>query len=170
MTRKEMRIRVAKDVLARAATMQWSTLDYFAFSTGEDGGNEEIKSEEDIEFGCRVCAIGGMLVSLFRVQQKDLVASVNSMLGGNVDGERQMMSYDIRNELSSCFSKVQLALIESAFQCAEISSGAKVSMRKLRKAADMYQQPEHSYLSTRQYRIRRIMMNIIDNDGTFVVK
>lgn len=166
-TRQEMRITIAKDVLAQldakkivATPGTWvddsnlgSLSDYVYEETADsDAPIDACEFTEGIT-KCRCCALGSIFISLTKVSRV--------LLSGSLHAE-DVFDHLPSSPLTRYFSVKQLELIEQAFEGLE---GAYI--------ADGFQNEEdcmtfyYTYPNAKK-RLQAIMKNIVKNKGTFV--
>lgn len=151
MTNKEKRVALAKDVLAQLRAKKLAPRTGTYCRVDDDGT-------------CHVCALGALVVACCN---PDEVESKEAAIAC----------------LVPLFSRQQVALIEAAFEQYSdppTAEGTSVSRKALATAAEMFSSSYRKegemldvfmtrYLAACKRRMRAIMRNIIDNDGTFVV-
>lgn len=98
------------------------------------------------DYACKACALGSMFVGL-TTRVKDL----------SVKGH-QCRSH-ITEDLSKYFSDIQLDMVESAFEQREMGWAHSYKTRPAKEFGNKYSDSDD--------RLRAIMQNIIDNNGTF---
>ena len=156
LTPNKQRIAIAKDVIAMIDSKKIIpsyNIGYMSFSA--NFSNKKVELCEIIETNqCRVCALGGMLA-----------AHVMKVDNFRIDGDclNSIHRFEITDQLEDYFSIEQLDLIESAFEVSHMGSSLPVDSNQINKAIKFGM----TKLDTCA-RIKAIMQNIIDNDGTFV--
>jgi hypothetical protein len=175
-TKDEMRVAVARDVVARldAESLQ-VTKGYYARFTGSDKAAEaEIRGHagggaaavaDAIERRCSVCALGACLLSKLRVLGDDPGDVVDALCEGS-------LSLSVEKELAGVFTPAQQAMIECAFEVAEqpIVDAKGEDGDDLWDAGDCKRAcsfGERYAFSGERARLRAIMSNVIENGGTF---
>lgn len=156
----EKRVLIAKDVLdqlksGRIKATRW----YFFYLGDEENDQHDGKSlqrtfiENSIP-ACHCCGVGALMVSCTLFNNKQKIGDIE--LGGDL-GIAIKNEVPIPNGLNAFFETDQLSLVEQAFECGDgefgYDSGRAVYFGK-------------QYLNS-TVRLRAIMQNIIQNNGTF---
>jgi hypothetical protein len=166
----EKRVAVAKDVLAQLADKKHgyvATPGHYItprFTLGEnevlpDGLREAlpfIQSEP-----CEVCGLGSLILSKARLYNKmdvDDVLKEDSFFTGKF-----IFSGGQDSLLEDLFSITQITMIEDAFEQTETGWYGNCSESKRLKAVEFGKRFDET-----EERLRAIMQNIIDNNGSFV--
>lgn len=164
----DMRVRVAQDVLARLESN-----DYFAAGMcyirspvidelSKNGVTDDIRNHmEEIDGGvCRVCALGGAMMSLVRlrgdVDLDDLFAFDESTK------EAYLKTTTLRHVLTEVFTENQLALIETAYEGTSVLCFYGGLDDDLDRARAFGRNHTHGF-----YRMKAIWRNVVENDGVF---
>jgi hypothetical protein len=163
--RKEMRLAIAKDVLARLdnGTLKPQTGDYWRFIDKslktKLNGQEISKHIDELLKGCTACALGGMLIAHIAINNKCVF---ESMWGENSFASRELP------RLEEFFTRKQLAIIEIMFEgnssCYETQDVEENEVKLFNDNARWFYQ-EH-YDDSPEHRLRLIMQMLINNDGT----
>ena len=148
MAKNEARVAIAKDVLAALALKKIATggVYFHADVQGSERfmGSVSLRDQLPKIEQCEVCALGGLFVAL--------VARENEF---NVDvnyGTIGVFGIQVYKHLRSYFTTEQLSCIESWFEC---------------HSSDVLDIPKAWVWLEDTERMKRIMENIVDNDGTF---
>ena len=175
--RADARIAIAKDVLMTLDAKRLSVVarsGYVFIERGAVVPEYVVESFEALALAvrnprsraqCHVCAIGAAALSA--VGLYDRADDLNDHWGENADdGDDYMGFYAdsglLRGLLGAWFTPNMLSLIECAFE-ETIFHGAKNSSPVDRKRASLF----GKQFSDPELRLRAIMQNIVDNDGTF---
>lgn len=174
MTKKEQRISIAKDVLAqiRAKRIIAQTGVYFQPARGYEHRTKRVDMQKPVAEtlatveSCQACALG----SLFACAA-DVVPSlkvVDTYVGQTLQNwthddsvRTTFRQQDTFKALTPFFSEAQLHMIECAFETAVVSGNIR---RPQRGQCERFNEG----ISSPKTRLRRIMNNIIRNDGLFV--
>ena len=157
----QRRVRIAKDVIELLSKKKITAAHqgYFlvrerknSFMNSLDYIDDEHQLHEVIESNhCEVCALGGMLAAT--VLRTDGFSASNS-----VDG------FQVKLKLKEHFDAAQLELIESTF---EESTGFMTRTLSLEEEEKIFSFCKEN--STPKKRLIKIMENIIENDGEFIL-
>jgi len=161
-TKKELRIAIAKDVIKSLRKIKpKSSYVYIcaAYNLSEKLKTQNLDSKtfaNKLKAGCEVCALGACFLSA--------VALTNNW---DFIEKPWLNDTELREKLSGTFSIIQLGLIEAAFE-KQYTNGSFAqdiaeSKEKLVKKAIEFGEK----FKTDRSRLRGIMENIIENDGTF---
>jgi len=169
----QKRVLIAKDTikwLDTKAIMTKTNSNYFKMS----GKGIKVKNTlRDIELGvmlknttnsCQVCAIGGMFYSMVR-RFDNITIDVGEHAHHNY--LKRIYRSSIFDELERYFSYEQLIMIESAFEMHEMHNPDdwdNIDRNKFINASNFAISDKKSPAA----RLRKIMNNIIQNDGVFV--
>jgi hypothetical protein len=160
-------IQVAKDVLAHLHVYRPIRGKYIAGYLPRIENADADMSEylSDFESRCDVCALGACLLSKVRLYDN---VPVRAVIWTNY-GVRGYEIVDVsgsavKNNLDDVFSRLQLAMIESAFEQRVMSPAVSSSEESMRLQASV--KFGLRYENARE-RLQAIMENIIDYDGTF---
>ena len=190
MTKAEMRISVAEDVLKSLNKYGKVKIGMFIgtpanYSTKYSDLTEDCKMEshikaEKIKPFCQVCALGAAFLSQVKLKLDDGFKFSTQSVYTDPD--------TVVANLGSFFSMSQMVLIESAFECQKgytISAMSHIAQSKMlnsaayRKAIKFgisYTDLAHDYMDAESLcyddersveRLKAIMKNIVDNAGTF---
>lgn len=169
-TRKERRIEILKDALARLRYRD------FKFSNGYlvgsylghikelFSGTQLQKQTKQLEKNCQVCALGGLFISSvdkFNNLKVDECDIENSYIDDSVFWiDRDV----VENKLLKYFSQLQLDMIESAFETRYLHLREITTHQEdlCYKAIDFGRR-----YSTPKERMRAILKNALKNDGIF---
>jgi len=160
-TKSERAVMVAKDALkmlsagkTTAATGNWATFeDKF---DNEEVENEQICDLSDQFSGCRVCALGSLMLSEVRHTNNLKFSQVAGMLDYEYEGHR----------LNKVFSETQQKLMELAFEggLGYFDAYDCVSEKVQERIESFYEKyPDDAD------RLRAILQNVIKNGGKFVL-
>jgi len=162
---RNMCVRIARDVLAQLRLGRYiaEAGTYVAVETKDgylgDGWtdlnpNHSFKTvfKKNKDVSCRVCALGSAFVSLVNIQNKCSV--------GEIQENNQMF-----NRLAKYFGNDNIALMESAFECATMDH---VSHNLYQEDIDLAIEFGRRYDDETQ-RLRAIMLNVIRNNGDFKI-
>lgn len=176
----QQRVAIARDVLEwlRLGRIRPEKGTYFILLSGE----KYIRGATEVNgYTCRVCALGGIFAA---------ATEVTNLTPRGVEEDEDPWDEAARKALKPYFSEEQLRLIESAFEAADFS-GPLAYGGETRRAIALGQSvdkamptavplvqwnddgtqstPYQEWLRERDARrMRLIMQNIIDNDGTFI--
>lgn len=170
-TKAQKRVMIAKDVLTQLRSKRyvaesgiWVSPKYKFGDDGQDINRDEsvqtLFADKTIE-KCSVCALGGLFMSCTNMNNNTKVSDLEDEaefdLGEIIDaGEK------LSNGLNEIFSKSQLALIEKYFEGGDGYHSVYEGDRGYNAINDFYQK------YTSNQRLKKIMENIVANDGTFV--
>ena len=168
-TKPQQRVLIAQDVLAQikakryvAESRAWTTPIYAERGLNLEPGEsvQKLFANQTIR-QCNVCALGGLFMSCTNLNNNTTVEELyqaDENLGGELD-----YGDNLSNGMDKIFTKKQLKLIEIYF---ENNAGYYKSLA---------QDPEtdHASLFNEKYpndqdRLKEIMKNIVENNGTFV--
>lgn len=177
LTATQKRVEIAKD------TIKWLDIRKFKMKPGTyfklplravrvtDTNAKMDVALENVKKPCTVCALGGMFYSMVRKFDK-VPVGVGSIEHASILNDRQYLASvdggSIYDELADYFSRFQLGLIESAFECRDMVDydydstdfdKANVLVMRAIEFGDAEKTPES--------RMRAIMNNIIKNKGQF---
>jgi hypothetical protein len=180
MSAAEKRVAIATDVIAAldAKHILAESMTYMNILTpNEDLMEENIADIADIEVGdftrtrqCTVCALGALFTSAVerfdRLKCGDVRARASCFMEGiSIRGS------DIKRYLNEFFSQEQIELIEHAFEGKDpggiVVSSASDRMRAMSFISIVT--PSSAKAPEPESRMRIIMQNIIDNNGTFTL-
>ncbi len=159
----EKRVQIARDVIAQLKSKRLDA-NYGTWLDGYDKSlfdNSDLEKDSDLKDilakteTCIGCAVGGLFMCA--VKRADSPIRVSNLF--EVDSYQLGMN-DAFSYLKKFFSEDQLELIECAF---ERNNGAVYRHDDLGKIAKQFVKD----VDDPQTRMRLIMENIIDNDGTF---
>lgn len=158
--RRNPRVAIAKDVLARLDQMFIQTGRYIAVVNNRfrvSPGQELQPIVDQLEANCRVCALGGMLLSFIRLFDKIKSDDIESNLFNCATPT------EVYEPLSEVFEDEQLVLIEAAFEKRDglpsMYNYTEGFLRPAVKFGYQYDDPKD--------RLKAIMENIVENDGEF---
>lgn len=141
----------------------------------------DVKTGDDKTVSCNACALGSLFACA--VNKPELKAHVKDFL--DVDAEEDISfavdstdAREMRRLLEPYFSLSQLELIETAFECGNVTNSSGLSESYLNRAVsfgERYQPEEDEYgdfdeeeaREMDRKRLVAIMKNIIKNNGTF---
>lgn len=169
------RVLIAKDVLQqiKAGQYRMTSGTYFSRHSSRFTKIDQTSLLANGET-CQVCGIGSAFVSAIR-------------LGNNFDmNQCELTTLDIKLLLVKYFSRLQLRLIESTFECWQISGFCSDEFSdffpefydEFRKSElesnaavkfHLLHEDDDKYLTPNQNVAKAIFQNIIDNKGTFVL-
>ena len=166
-TKAQKRVMIAKDALAQITQgrIKVSSGIYFDANINIEGLPSYFQLREIFhreEFSCKCCALGALMVSCTRYNNKVLVMDRKDFtdLGGRI-----LLGKKLRNEFDSIFSYSQMALIEFAFEDSDNSPiscyGENISKKVKEKVFNFVKN-----LRPRA-KLIKILKNIIKNNGTF---
>jgi len=165
------RVQIAKDVIEQLDLKKFvsSPGTYFNLKDVPDSydyGNHELQKVLNDSGECKVCAKGAIFATKVLNYNNCVINTDDKFYFGTLELKESILS----ENLSDIFSKKQLDLIENAFECDYTnicSDEDDVHLSDLVRARFMYGYICDDPDSTE--RMRLIMQNIIDNNGTFVV-
>jgi hypothetical protein len=154
MTKAEKRVTIAKDVIKRVDIGQ---IDAYSTFISFDGEVEEGKPLKPFfnAIQCSACAKGSLFLSY--------VGRVNKF---KKEGSFSMDPYSKEmKKIKQIFSQLQLDMIEIAFEGGTFSwtDREKISNKQISKSLEFF---KNNTVGSR-LRLKRIMENIIENNGTF---
>ena len=161
-TKQERAVMVAKDALkmldagkTTAATGFWASFED-KFSDNEEVENEQICDLSDQFSGCKVCALGSLMLSEIRHTNNLKFSEVAGMLDYECEGHR----------LNKVFSETQQKLMELAFEGGHGYFDAYdcVSEKVQERIEYFYEKYPDS-----ADRLRAILKNVVKNGGKFVL-
>lgn len=154
MTKKEKRIAIVKDTLNQLKNMKVAQGSYIAGACNINNPKEDIIV---LRKNCKVCALGGLFLSYIglynSVDKFDMVSSYDDSM---IETER----YNITDKLSKYFSDKQLNMIECAFEGGDVDCNLSYKEEEVCAAFT-------SKCKTPAGRLRKILTNILENDGLF---
>lgn len=164
MTKREMAVAVANDVLAqlRKRTKGYVVTTGYYIRTGSPlPSTGDLRDHLDTiqKGGCQVCALGAALLSKARLYDKVPMNFTNGGYASYCSGDACYRS------LSDVFSRKQMVLIESAFERMNMDPDSRrddYTPVAIQNAIDFGTQ-----YSDDKVRLRAIMKNIVENDGVF---
>lgn len=158
-TKAEKRVMIAKDVIAQLKAKKYiaNTRSYIKY-TGIDYSCD-VQSNFDKINRCRVCALGGILLSTTKYKNKLKANNVNYITSTDTSW----------NLLKGIFDPKQILLIETAFEENYIA-GSKVGRNKF--FASLTEKEQNKAIEfaphlTNEKKLIAICRNIIENKGTF---
>jgi hypothetical protein len=170
----KMRVAVAQDVLDRLEFLTLRQGHYLKGSLGSQRVVSQLDNAQNhldlIENNCGVCALGACVLSYVRIYDDVTMSEIGYKL--DWDGEPVIRSteHNIQDVLKRIFSVDQMVLIESAFECENMShqyfgvyrwpSSFHNSIRRAEKFGLQYRDKFD--------RVEAIMKNIIENEGEFI--
>lgn len=157
MTRKEKRLAIVKDVLSRLRYRKIDTNFYVnPFKALDLAGIDLDLNAKNLPLEkCQTCALGSMLISHVRVYNKLSLRD----LGFCQSDECSLTRSDCTGVLSNYFDADQLTLIEFAFEGYRVFDINVDGASEAIKFGKKFKHPKT--------RLRAIMNNILENDGTF---
>jgi hypothetical protein len=170
-TKAQKRVMIAKDVLAQIKAKRyipeagtWVDINYNHFGSemqiGEECSVQELFSEKTIE-SCQVCALGGLFMSCINLNNSTLFKELDE--AANCLGDWIAKNLKLSNNLNTIFSRDQLILIELYH---EGGSGYFRSSDNL-KAKYKHYNLFYTFYPNDEERLKLIMENIVENEGTF---
>jgi hypothetical protein len=166
-TKAQKRVMIAQDVLAQLKTKRyvaesgcWVQANYNTAcleDLKDEDSVKELFAEKKIE-SCNVCALGGLFMSCTNFNNNTLVRELDDISGGL--GDLLYEEEELSNKLDKIFGIEQLELIESYF---EKNDGYFYSPLE-----DDRINAFHVKYSSDKKRLKLIMENIVENNGTFV--
>lgn len=172
-TKAELRVRVAKDVL------KWLKNDELKVSTGEYVTPENVKfpsvgdAQQHVDKlkQCTVCALGSCFIGLVNQMDKlDLQELFQIRMYSNTSGP--IFEDKMRNYLREIFSETQMLLIESAFEMQDMRGSnyhdVNISAVNIARAIEFGKQHDHTIDANAKSRLKAIMNNIVKNKGIFI--
>jgi len=167
-TKPQQRVLVAQDVLAQIKAKRYlASPGTWAIPTYDNPKN--VKGEESVQklFAtqaiktCDVCALGGLFMSCTNLNNNTTVEELGqaSDLGDTLEYGDEKLS----NGLNRIFTHKQLELIENYFENADGYFGSEIAT----KMTDHINLFNNKYPNP-QARLKEIMNNIVENNGTFV--
>ena len=170
-TKAQKRVMIAQDVLAQLKAKRyvaesgcWVQANYNSTATLADfvkynDSVQELFAEKTIE-SCNVCALGGLFMSCTNFNNNTLLEDLDDVSEelGYLIGEEAKLS----NKLNSIFTTNQLKLIENYFE------GNAGFFRD--DDGNNHIEAFYNKHSSDKKRLKLIMENIVENEGTFVPK
>jgi len=168
-TKPQQRVLVAQDVLAQikakryvAEPGEWAYPFYSEAMRALPASNESAQklfANQSIKT-CHVCALGGLFMSCTNLNNNTTFTELEDALclGHSLDGGEKLS-----NGLNRIFTKKQLILIESYFENEEGFFRSEIAT----KMTDHINLFNNKYPNP-QTRLKEIMNNIVENNGTFV--
>jgi len=174
----EKAIAIAKDVLAHLGMLKPQQGTFLSGTVtqrpGLTGDTQLQELLDEVQEGCRVCALGACLLSYVRLHDHVTLGETASNWGPHFwafgAGRRVVFSH-----LTNIFDRLQLQLIESAFEEVPMCDSTEKSQAHYDAAhfGAVLSQTTDPGLSLEERRAKvlaAIMNNIIANDGHFVPK
>jgi hypothetical protein len=172
LSRREMRIEIAKDAVAqiRSGKMKVSTGNYFSFNTHEVNPESQVCEVLKTKT-CEVCALGSMFASSVN-KYNDLV--VNQLWIYSANDTVNLSRDTTVRRLSKYFDIHQLNLIEYFFErrnvLDELWPAISVALHRQHAPIDIQKLINHYFSdSYATNSLIKILQNIIANDGDFVI-
>jgi len=170
-TKPQQRVLVAQDVLAQikakrylASPGTWTIPEYVIPDENLTEGDsvQKLFATQAIKT-CNVCAIGGLFMSCTNLNNNTTVAELDEVceLGDALEYSDEKLS----NGLNRIFTRKQLILIENYFENADgfyADAATDAMTNHIHLFNEKYPNP--------QARLKEIMNNIVENNGTFVPK
>lgn len=164
LTQKQMAVAVARDVLKHLSVTRVESCTYLSGPVVDllaDAAGEQLQNHANAVMAhCDVCALGSMFLSHVRLFGRLTVGEF--LKGRTEDGCVSFERHDINKRLIEIFGQHQLDMIECAFEDCDISG--ELSQEDEDLACDATDNFGEDY----RERLKFIMQNIIDHDGTFV--
>lgn len=174
-TKGKARVAIAKDVLKWMDTQKMDVQQsgYLLSKTGSLFSGLDVLDNADLKEKlqgkeCQVCALGA--VFLTTVDRFNQVGCADLLDEGDWrGGALSLKRRHLTNYLEKYFAPLQLCLIESAFECGSFRTGFNSNHSALKKIAkaEQYGVKLHRKGLGPDKRLRKIMNNIIKNNGTF---
>jgi len=164
--KQTLRIAVAKDVLKSLPMLNVEQGTYLEGDVPDALLAKDSKTvAAALKKNCTVCALGACFVSLVAIDNKFKFSFADRKCtdyGGNVDDNGN----DMFARLRKLFSPVQLALIESAFECRSMGDDCALDYDAVNwlELAIMFGKEVEDDTN----RLRAIMNNIVANKGLFI--
>jgi len=172
LSRREMRIEIAKDAVAqiRSGKMKVSTGNYFSLDTYSVNLQSQVCDVLKTK-PCEVCALGSMFASSVN-KYNDLL--VNDLSFHNVNERINISRETTVRRLSKYFDTHQLNLIEYFFErrnvLNELWPAISVALHRKHAPIDLEKLVDHYFNSSyAANNLIKILQNIIANDGDFVI-
>lgn len=169
MTKKELRIAIAQDVIKSLRRLNPKEGAYVKFHNEKDFENvakavkwDSRKTANRIKKHCEVCALGACFLSSVVIENNwDFSKNPPSNDRWGKPDERLYQDEEIKKKLAGIFTLSQMGRIEAAFERGDcgmfLQGGIKEDV-----AAEFGRK-----FTTPRARLKAIMKNIIENDGTF---
>lgn len=166
MTKKQLRIAVAKDVLAqlKAEKLKITPGDYVTLPDTPDAlgsDSKEIAAAAQTKY-CSVCALGATFISLVKLDNKY-----------DFGFFKEVSSGDLFDRVKTVFSETQIQLIECAFEtnfyCSQNGLGGYAKTALTSEQFGQAHKFAIRHEGNPRKRLAAIMRNIVRNDGTFVL-
>ncbi len=182
-TKGEARVAIAKDVLKWMNTKKLHASSCNGYVTSGDGNlfnDEDVEKNADVKKNlkgkkCEVCALGAVFLTTVdrfnKIGCRDLVGADLMNPWTENRSRRSLDREEITGYLKSYFTRLQLCMIESAYETSEFDTDENTfegtqSWAKIAKASKYGEDFRLAGVGP-EGRLRRIMSNIIDNKGTF---
>ena len=179
LTKTQMRVAVAKDVIAQLKSRKliaqagtYCDLGTSIFPEDKDRQVNEVLKDKT----CTVCALGGIFVAQVN-RFNDLkvceVPNLRARFDNGSCGETTLYDDQIRDYIRKVFTPTQMSLIETAFEGRVMLDNKMKWDESYYEASPKFQRAEGMYFDggkniADKERMILIMQNIIDNNGTFV--
>jgi hypothetical protein len=167
LTKKELRIAVAKDVLKSLTEFKPRAGEYFSKNFAPRTAKKilDLKTSNQqakaLSKNCEACAIGACFLSMVALDNKfDFSAVTDRKWGDELTGLFYLDDNVMRGRLESAFSMDQLCLIEQAFE-----RGCGPSWKLSPEEEETAEKFGIKFRSDRG-RLGAIMKNIVENSGT----
>lgn len=164
----QARVAIAKDVLKHLRSLKVGTGYYFngpIFKGGAKGDDTQKHLKKLVK--CEVCALGACLISHVRLFDEVPLTKVADFgrYDEYYDKEAGKGSFEFKSDrpvhiLKKYFSRHQLNMIEAAFEQNNPFGGDLEELSKAIEFTEGIYEPKD--------RLKAIMKNIVENDGTFV--
>jgi hypothetical protein len=159
MTDREKCVAVAQDVLERLDHLRVTTNQYLGESLPRAGRQDAQKLLPQLEKDCKVCALGACFLSHIRLFNE-------VQMWGELDASQQRQL--IASQLEKYFGRLELYLIETAFECVPLSLLQRVPNLEEDYRVSLRDALSFGWkFSKLPERLRAIMENIISNNGEF---
>ena len=169
-TKAQIRVAIARDVLKRLDTKKLKAANNgylnLKVTPTEKNRDSDFKSVLARQPVCTVCAIGGLFVSCCSKFNELPTSTILDRPKQDTDRPGYIHFEPLVPYLENYFSAEQLALVETAFEGSVVGNldHQEVSADQEENACAIY----YKHPNRPTARLRAIMQNIIDNDGTFV--
>lgn len=173
-TKAQKRVMIAQDVLDQIRVKRYvATSGTWISPTWQKSAAEKLSHDDSVQKlfenktlkKCNVCALGGLFMSCTVLNNKTKVEDLDDAadnLGDCISDD----DYKMSNGLKSFFSYNQLTLIETYF---EGNNGWFLNCDNDEKRVDHIDKFNEKYPKDMD-RLKNIMKNIVENNGTFVPK
>jgi hypothetical protein len=175
MTPKNKRIAIAKDVLTQLAAKKLRAAHGIYLEVVADG---EFTAEEMLRKPCTVCALGGLFVACTNKVPSEINSDELGLSTDNYDGFTETVlngdSDSMKPRMQAYFTREQLRLIEHAFEKRVIETVDENNDEYTELELAEYWEKNSRAMKFKpkvvspNNRLKAIMENVIENNGTFV--